>query len=96
MEGHTEKGMKTGTWKLYYKSGQLKKMSEYKDDKANGKESFWFENGKLEKTGNYRDGKTEDDMNGTMKAESLRRFVPIQTMRWTARHVSSMRMEGLP
>jgi len=57
VEGFVDKGKKTGVWKLYYESGNLKKQSTFKDDSENGEEIFWFENGKLEKKGSYINGK---------------------------------------
>ena len=57
VEGFVANGKKTGTWKLYYESGKLKKQSAYQNDTENGEEIFWFENGNLQKKGNYINGK---------------------------------------
>ncbi len=56
-EGFVAEGKRTGTWKLYFENGTLKKQATYQNDKENGEEIFWFANGNLEKKGNYVDGK---------------------------------------
>jgi antitoxin component YwqK of YwqJK toxin-antitoxin module len=57
VEGFVANGKKTGTWKLYYESGKLKKQSVYQNDTENGEEIFWYENGNLQKKGSYLNGK---------------------------------------
>lgn len=57
VDGFVDNGKRTGTWKLYYESGKLKKQSTYQNDLENGEEIFWFENGNLQKKGNYVNGK---------------------------------------
>lgn len=56
-EGFVEKGQRTGTWKLYYESGKIKKQSTYQNNVENGEEIFWSELGKIQKKGSYTDGK---------------------------------------
>jgi antitoxin component YwqK of YwqJK toxin-antitoxin module len=56
-EGFVEKGQRTGTWKLYYESGKLKKQSTYQNKVENGDEIFWSETGKIQKKGGYANGK---------------------------------------
>ena len=57
VEGFVENGKKSGTWKLYFESGKLKKQSTFQNDIENGEEIFWFENGNLQKKGSYINGK---------------------------------------
>ena len=57
IEGVVENGKKTGTWKLYFESGKLKKQSAFQNDTENGEEIFYFENGNIEKKGSYLNGK---------------------------------------
>lgn len=57
IEGFVDKGKQTGTWKLYYETGILKKQTNYLNGLENGEEIFWFENGKIEKKGSYLSGK---------------------------------------
>ena len=57
VEGFVDNGKRTGTWKLYFESGKLKKKATYQNDTENGEEIFWFENGNLEKKGSYINGK---------------------------------------
>lgn len=57
VEGFVDNGKKTGTWKLYFENGKLKKQSTYQNDSENGEEIFWFENGNLQKKGSYINGK---------------------------------------
>ena len=57
VEGFVDNGKRTGTWKLYFESGKLKKQSTYQNDTENGEEIFWFENGNLQKKGSYINGK---------------------------------------
>lgn len=57
VEGFVDNGKRTGTWKLYFESGKLKKQATYQNDIENGEEIFWFENGNLQKKGSYTNGR---------------------------------------
>jgi antitoxin component YwqK of YwqJK toxin-antitoxin module len=57
VEGFLDHGKRTGTWKLYFESGKLKKQSTFQNDIENGEEIFWFENGNMQKKGSYTNGK---------------------------------------
>jgi len=43
----------------YYDNGQIKYEGNYKDDKVDGKWTWWYENGQKELESNYKDGKRD-------------------------------------
>jgi antitoxin component YwqK of YwqJK toxin-antitoxin module len=45
--------------KSYYESGQLRKETNYKDDKREGLSKYYYESGQLRLEINYKDGKAE-------------------------------------
>ena len=47
------KGQKTGRWKEFYPTGELKAEGNYKNNKKNGKWNFYYKSGKIEQTGYY-------------------------------------------
>lgn len=49
-------GRKQGTWKYWYRSGQLEKTEEYVDDLLHGNVSRWFESGQLRYRAQYEKG----------------------------------------
>ncbi len=53
-EGKFENGKEVGTWKYYYKSGQLKEECEYKQGGFHGKTTIWFENGQMQHEGWFK------------------------------------------
>ncbi len=57
-EYYDDNGIKTGTWKDYYKDGQLSREQEYKKDSLNGF-SKRYNNGFLLENTTYKNGKRE-------------------------------------
>jgi len=57
-EYYDDNGIKTGTWKEYYKDGQLSREQEYKNDSLNGF-SKRYNNGFLLENTTYKNGKRE-------------------------------------
>lgn len=58
-ENFNKNGLLDGSVKAYYPSGQLKSVSNYKDNTLNGMYATYHSNGKLKTEGWYVDGKTE-------------------------------------
>ena len=40
-------------------NGQIEQEGNYKDDKLDGKWTYWHENGQIEQEGNYKDDKLD-------------------------------------
>jgi len=73
--GSSKKFVYDGKSSYWYKHGQLKSQSIYKNGKQVGKASTWFENGQTESEKNYTEGKCEGKStgwyeNGQLKSES--------------------------
>ena len=43
----------------YYKNGQIRQESNYKDGKYDGEQIWYHDNGQIKREGNYKDGKKE-------------------------------------
>ena len=43
----------------YYENGQIESERDYKDDRLNGKSTFWYKNGQKFSEGNYKDLKPD-------------------------------------
>ena len=71
-EGMFDKnGRKSGTWKEFYPTGELKAKGKYKKGKRTGLWKFYYKDGKTEQTGYYYKGKPHKtwkyyDHNGTL------------------------------
>lgn len=56
-EGNYENDLKTGVWKKYYPSGQLRSEITYSKNKPVGVYSLYYENGVVEEQGNWQRNK---------------------------------------
>ena len=61
-QGKVIKGKREGEWLEYYKNGEVKEKSNFKDGKAEGESIVYYDNGKLRGKGNYKDGKAEGEI----------------------------------
>ncbi|RLD63579.1 MAG: hypothetical protein DRJ01_03360 [Bacteroidetes bacterium] len=52
-----EDGEKTGLWKFYYSTKELKSKGKYSKNKKNGKWNYYYKTGKIEQKGVYSKGK---------------------------------------
>ncbi len=55
----TEK--RTGEWKLYFETGELRAQGQFANDRQNGEWKFYFQDGKTEQTGNFNNGVMEGE-----------------------------------
>ncbi len=53
---HNENGEKTGYWKIYYQSGELKESGRYEDGKKSGNWNEYYYNGTRKKRTHYYNG----------------------------------------
>lgn len=60
-EGELKDGRRTGLWKFWYESGQLRWQGEYRDGKVDGNAIHWYENGQIHLSGEYHDDKQDGD-----------------------------------
>lgn len=60
-EGTYIAGLRNGTWKHYYTSGQLKFVGRFEQGVETGKHIYYYENGQVEEVGNYKFGLKEGD-----------------------------------
>jgi dipeptidyl aminopeptidase/acylaminoacyl peptidase len=51
---------KEGTFKTWYKNGQLERIANYKNGLRHGLHEYWYANGQRESTQNYRNGQKHD------------------------------------
>ncbi len=57
-EGVVDKeGNKTGYWKNFYPTGELKSEGEYRNNTQQGKWVFYYKNGEIEQTGEFENGR---------------------------------------
>ena len=61
-----------GTWKEFWRNGNLKEISNYENDEMHGKWKKFWPNGNLQRIGNYKNGKEYGewryfDENGDLK-----------------------------
>ena len=61
IQGKISKGLKNGTWKIYYQNGQLSYKVIYKYGKKEGKYLRFWRNGKAMAKGNYKNDKQEGE-----------------------------------
>ncbi|MDR1171890.1 MAG: toxin-antitoxin system YwqK family antitoxin [Bacteroidales bacterium] len=54
-----ENEKRTGDWKTYFETGELRSEGQYTNDRQNGEWNFFFQNGKKEQIGNFRNGVLE-------------------------------------
>jgi len=54
-----ENGKKSGDWKFYGESGDLRRIGSYKDGQKVGEWKYYHDNGKLKEIGSYEAGKQE-------------------------------------
>lgn len=57
------KGKKTGKWKIFFPTGEIKAEGNYKANKKTGKWTFYFIDGKTEQIGYYYRGKYDKEWN---------------------------------
>jgi len=50
----SQKGLKSGFWKYYYSTGELKSEGNYKDGHKIGKWKWYFKTGKIQQIGKYK------------------------------------------
>lgn len=55
MSGKIVNGKKEGIWIEYYKSGELKSETNYKNGLANGKQTIYYKNGNIKEERNFKD-----------------------------------------
>ena len=58
--GEVKNGLKEGSWKYYYTTGEIKRESTYIKDKKEGLTYYWYQNGQMAKEIMYRDDKNID------------------------------------
>ena len=56
-----ENEKRTGEWKLYFETGELRAEGQYANDRQNGEWDFFFTTGKKEQVGNFRNGIMEGE-----------------------------------
>ena len=61
-QGKVIKGKREGEWLEYYKNGEVKEKSNFKDGKAEGESINYYDNGKLKAKGNFKDGKMDGEI----------------------------------
>ena len=53
---YNDKNKLDGTYKIYYRSGELQKVLEYEDNKKHGKRISYHKNGKISLSGAWENG----------------------------------------
>lgn len=69
---------KIGTWKTYYKNGQLKETTEYNDDRGNfkqGKYFSYYENGNIHREGTFSQNELKGEFKTYYKNGNLQEVV---------------------
>ena len=64
--GASPQSGRTGKWTFWYKNGQKKAESLYKDGKLDGPSTSWYENGQKKAESFYKDGKMVKDEPATV------------------------------
>ena len=60
-QGKVIKGKREGEWLEYYKNGEVKEKSNFKDGKAEGESLRYYKSGELKNKNNWKDGKLEGE-----------------------------------
>ena len=60
-QGKVIKGKREGEWLTYYKNGEVKEKSNFKDDKQEGESLRYYKSGELKNKNNWKDGKLEGE-----------------------------------
>lgn len=58
--GEVKNGLKEGTWRYYYSTGEIQRESTYINDKKEGLTYYWYQNGQLAKEIMYRNDRNID------------------------------------
>jgi len=69
--GQVVNGLKTGTWKWFYKSGSLKRTTEYKKGMKHGKTIYYYKNGKKKSEINFYMDKNIRQVSWNEKGERI-------------------------
>lgn len=56
---YDDQGNRVGEWRYYYEDGSLKEVTNFRNDKAEGKSETWHDNGLLYISTNYKDNLTD-------------------------------------
>ena len=77
--GYFQADKKSGKWKYYYPSGNLRAIAYYRDDNIHGKWQHFREDGTLMVIKTYDNGKHTGDYNGFYNNGELREkgFLPV-------------------
>lgn len=63
MQGEFRNGLKTGKWKRWYKTGELKSVEIYKEGRKHDIQRYYKPNGEIEKEVEYKKGEKVDAKN---------------------------------
>ena len=58
--GEVKDGLKEGTWRYYYSTGEIKRESTFINDKKEGITYYWYQNGQVAKEIMYRNDRNID------------------------------------